>query len=161
VAVRLPALVAAAVVAAGCGSGGGGTADGVTEADYVRANERVLRSVPLVPGAREVGRSSSPYYAADAAEAPPAGYTTLVVYELAARVPQRAVIDHYVAVLSGWRSNVEYARGVDVKTGESRPGAWSASFVRRSAVVGVNTDNLVAPSGRRFEVSVDHRGAAA
>jgi hypothetical protein len=123
----------------------------------VRANARILASLPRFPAAREVTRETAPYFAEDGGGAEPVGYTTRVVYELPRRVPQRGVIDFYAERLPGWRSRVEYAPAVDVASGESRPGAWSATFRRARSVVGVNTDSLIAPSGRRFEVTVDHR----
>jgi predicted small secreted protein len=150
-------VLAVAAVAAACG--GGTTVSGVGEDDYVRANERLLQTLPVFPRAREVSRSSAPYFAGDSSGTPPAGYTTLAVYELARHRSQRAVIDFYVARMNGWSSRVDFAPGVDVVTGASRPGAWSASFTRGGASVAVNTDNLMSPRGRRFEVTVDHRGA--
>jgi hypothetical protein len=146
-----------AVTVASCGGGEEQTRDGVAKDDYVRANARILASLPRFPAAHEVTRETAPDFAEDGGGARPVGYTTRVVYELPRRVPQRAVIDFYAARLPEWRSRVEYAPGVDVSRGESRPGAWSATFRRVRALVGVNTDNLIAPSGRRFEVTVDHR----
>jgi hypothetical protein len=151
-----PALLAAALALAAAGCGGAHAAGG--KEAYVRANEDLLESLPRFPGAQEVGRESSAYYEGDSADAPPAGYTTRIVYELPRRVPQRRVIDFYVRELRDWHPNIEYTPGVDVLNGEARPGAWGARFTRDSASVGVNTDNLI--RGRRFEVGADHRGAA-
>lgn len=152
----LPCLAASFLALAALGCAGRDVAGGRDA--YVSANERLLASLPRYPGAEEVERTSSPYFRPDDEHDPlPQGYTTNVVYELPARVPQRRVIDFYRGELSSWRSRVEYTPGVDVQTGDERPGAWGASFTRSAAAVGVNTDNLI--RGRRFELSVDHRGA--
>jgi hypothetical protein len=150
-------LVTVAVAGAACG----GTAEeGGSEREYVTANERLLAKLPHFPGAHEVSRSSAPYFAGDGAESPVAGYTTNVVYEVPRRVEQRDVVDFYVERLHRWRSRLEYQPGVDLQTGEPRPGAWVATLTRGRASVGVNTDNLVPPAGRRFELAVDHAGAS-
>jgi hypothetical protein len=119
----------------------------------VARNEAVLRSLPRFPSAHVVSKTSAPYYEEEGGS--PAGYTTNVVYELPRHVRQRVVIDFYVRRMRGWTRHVEYAPGVDVATGEARPGAWGATFRRGAVVVGVNTDNLISPVGRRFEVGVD------
>ena len=153
--------LAVGLALASCGGGDGAAANGAGEDEYLRANDRLVDALPRFPGAQEVTRESAPYFVDDHADAEPAGFTTRVVYELPRRVPQRTVVDFYVERLPGWRSQVDYAPGVDVATGESRPGAWSATFRRGRSLVGLNTDNLIAPAGRRFEVTVDHHGGRA
>jgi hypothetical protein len=151
---RLGALAAAAAVVVALAGIALAFARNQRSADVAR-NEAVLRSLPTFPGAVVVSRTSSPFYESESG--PPSGYSTNVVFELPHRVRQRAVIDFYVRRMSGWSSRVEYAPGVEVATGEPRPGAWSATFRRGSVVVGVNTDNLISKKGRRFEVGVEAR----
>jgi hypothetical protein len=88
---------------------------------YVEGNGAVPRSLPRFPRAVVVSKTSEPYY--DSEMGPPSGYTTNVVYELPGHVRQRVVIDFYVRRMRGWTSDVEYAPGVDVASGEARPGA--------------------------------------
>ena len=149
---RVVTALALAGVTAGCNAISQVSGD---ERACRKANDRTLAELPAFPRAQEESRVVSPFYGDDERSAE--GWTTNVVYRLPEHVAQRSVIDFYVRRTPGWRHRVEYSPGVEVATGEPRPGAWGAMLRRGNTTVGVNTDNLIAASGRRYEVGVSCR----
>ena len=122
------------VVLTGCGGG-----------DDVQQNNAFLRTLPQLPGARQLETASAPYY--DEAGGPPVGHTTSIVYA-APTDDARRVIGFYSSRLrSRWRCRRESV------------GAWLLHCTRGSALLAVDTDDMRGAKPR-FEVTVDHQGAS-
>ena len=87
---------AALLLAAACGDGGA----------YVRENERLLETLPEMPGSQRLEGESSPYYLGD--DGPVDGYTTNVVYRAPPETTAQEVIDFYVRSLEDdWEYELE------------------------------------------------------
>ncbi len=67
---------------------------GVDRGSYVQQNERILETLPEIPGAERLRVDSSPYYLSESG--PVDGYTTNVRYEAPLGMSARDVVDFYV-----------------------------------------------------------------
>ena len=159
---------AALLLAAGCGDGGA----------YVRENERLLETLPEVPGSQRLEVESSPYYLSDYELVD--GYTTNVVYRAPPEMTAQEVIDFYVRSLEDdWEYELEEVGIIELPSEVPSPPSPGASprpvapseepeligsiplahFTREKNTVSINTDGIVVGGADTFEVVVDHRGA--
>ena len=130
--------------------------------EYVAANEALIQSLPVFPGAEEVERDSAPYYVNESG--PASGYGTRVVYRVERDVTDQEVIDFYISELKGeWDHCTQEIPIVPIEptgavaTATPLGFARSVNFVRENASVSVNADGLSADSGSgAYEVGVDH-----
>ena len=146
---------AALLLAAACGDGGA----------YARENERLLETLPEVPGSQRLQVESSPYYLSE--DGPVDGYSTNVVYKAPPEMTAQEVIDFYVRSLEDdWEYELEEigfspdASPRPVAPGEEPEPIGSvllAHFIRKMNTVSINTDGIVLGVDT-FEVVVDHRG---
>ena len=148
-----PALAALALAAALA-------ACGADKDTYVRENERILATLPEVPGAERRSVEHQPYFEGDSAGSPPAGWTTGVTYRAAPEMTDADVIDFYVDSMDqDWRPRLEEVPITDLETGEQKGVVLLVSFTRGTAVVSISTDNMYVGGPHTFEVVVDHEGA--
>lgn len=138
------ALLILALSLAGCSS--------VDKRAYVRDNERILDSLPVFPGAREIARSSYGYHADNGDLGVfdrTIGYETGVNYRVPKGTHWRKVIAFYVGHMRGWQpGEINYDDGI-------------ADFTRGKAYVSIDASELgMAGSDRRriVGVSVDKLG---
>ena len=121
---------------------------------YVERNERLLASLPILPGAREIDRRTDSYRADPTIEASPiGGYRTKVVYEAPSRARAADVIRFYRAHLRRWNVTVTPS-GCEGKTA-----CRGATFVRGGAIVVLDVRRLVDRRGRTYRLVVDYAGA--
>ena len=144
-AVGAVALLIVAFMLAACSS--------VDKAVYVRDNERILDSLPVFPGARQIARGSYGDHADNGdlgLPAPTIGYETGVNYRVPDGTRWREVIAFYVGHMRGWQpGEINYEDGI-------------ADFTRGKAYVSVDASELgMTRSDRRHivGVSVDKLGA--
>ncbi len=161
------AALAALVVACGAGRGA-----------YVEKNERILDTLPVIPGAERLRVESSPYYLSDSG--PVDGYTTNVRYEAPLGMSARDVVDFYIGSLgTDWehcREEIPTLRldgavpGQPDRLDGAEPGQPDDSIllahfftegalvaVNTTAMVSVNTDGIFHGGAHTYEVVVDHR----
>lgn len=133
-------LLLVLALAAGCAGGVGSTVD---RDEAVAANERLVRELPLYPGARVRETASTPYRASESG--PVVGYGTRLVLELPAGAEAPDVAAFYAEELRlrGW----QLAERLDGPV---------LNFSRGAATVSVNLEG--AGSGEA-EIAVDARGA--
>ena len=158
---------AALLLAAACVDGGA----------YVRENERLLETLPEVPGSQRLEVESSPYYLSDYELVD--GYTTNVVYRAPPEMTAQEVIDFYVRSLEDdWEYELEEVPIIELPSEVPSPPFPDASprpvapdeepepigsellahFIREKNTVSINTAGIDAGGADRFEVVVDHRG---
>ncbi len=123
------------------------------KAPYVRDNERILESLPMFPGAREVARDSYGYHGDNGDLGifdRTIGYETGANYVVPDGTRWRQVIAFYVTHMRGWRrGEINFQDGI-------------ADFTRGKAYVAVDASELgMTGSDRRriVGVSVDKLGA--
>ena len=107
---------------------------------YKNDNRRLLASLPVYPGAREVEREDSVRTEGDRN----AGWHLRAVYELPPGATVEQVLGFYRDRMTGWTPEPDCCGGLD-----------AASFRRGSEQVTVNADNVV--QVRTYEVGVDAR----
>lgn len=138
-------LSLAVAVAAGCGGG----------ASYVEKNERLLETLPELPGAvrKEVRSTAYNEY-----EGPKIiGYTTNVVYVVPPETTAWEVIDFYVQNLKEeWQYRFEEVPVTEGLTAERIGTVLLAQFAKGTATVSVNTDGIFPDGPQTIEVAVDH-----
>jgi hypothetical protein len=78
----------------------------------VAANDRVLRSLAHMPGARRIAQRiyAIPRWGHEGALVPTAGYRTELFLRLPRETPAAAIVAHYRAAVAEWRS-----RGVEIE----------------------------------------------
>ena len=147
---RLVALTFAMVVLA--------TACGVAKGPYVRENELIIDSLPLMQGAMVVKMDSSPYCLTESCYGSD-GYSTNVVYEPPDNFTAQSVIDFYAVALSDeWQYRQEEIPVVNFFTGKQTDTVLIALFIKGKALVAIMTDNMMEGGPHTFELGVDHRG---
>ena len=131
---------------------------GADEGPYVQENERILASLPEVPGAVRLKAESSPYYEEEAGPRP-IGYTTNVTYEAPAGMTADEVVDFYVRSLEDeWEYRLEEVPMMDGGTGAQVGSTLLAHFIRGTGIVSLNTDGMIVGGLHTFEVVVDCQG---
>ena len=120
---------------------------------YVRANQRILDSLPVFPGARLLARRSSGYQADNGDLGifdKTIGYDTGVDYAVPKGTARRAIISFYLEHTRGWQpGEVNYRDGI-------------VDFTRGKAYVAIDASEIgMAGSDRKWRlgVSADHLGA--
>jgi len=115
---------------------------------YALENERLLATLPQLPGARQVSIHSYAYFRGEAG--PADRHAIRVTYEAPSGVSAQDVIDFYVQSFgSEWQYAVPDIGGA----------SWlAAQFTQGTAEVSIDTANMT-PPGHKFDVHVDYRGA--
>ena len=119
----------------------------VDRGDVVGKNERVLRSVPHLPGAQSIGGTSYALYRWDVEGSlvPIDGYRTEFVLRLPRAVRPDAIVAHYVRVLRGWRADLEPV-DCSILGLPGGCGAATATFTRGGVTIDVEiTETLLRP----------------
>ncbi len=131
---------------------------------YVQQNERLLETLPEIPGSERLLTESSPYHLYESPEID--GYTTVVVYRAPPEMTAEDVVNFYVDSLGGdWEHCVEEIPMSEGETGEQVGAIPTAGFVREmatvsihtTAMVSVNKDGVIGGEPHTFEVAVDHQ----
>ena len=145
---------------------------GVDKGSYVERNERILETLPQVPGSQRLEVESSPYYLGDDGSVD--GYTTNVVYRASPEITAQEVIDFYVRSLEDeWEYELEEiptlrldgaVPGQPDRLDGAEPGQPDDSillvhFTKGENEVSINTDGMTVGAGQTFELVVDHQGA--
>ena len=145
---------------------------GVGRESYVRQNERILETLPQIPGSQQRTVQSSPYYLGDDGSVD--GYTTNVVYRASPDITAQEVIDFYVRSLEDeWEYELEEipTLRLDIavpgqpdtldgaEPGQPDDSILLVNFTKGENEVSINTDNMTGGAGQTFELVVDHQGA--
>ncbi|UCH86319.1 MAG: hypothetical protein JSU97_07240 [Dehalococcoidia bacterium] len=147
-----------AIAVAGIGLALVAIACGADVASYVYHNEKILETLPALPGAEWLSTEHDPYYEEGVWGA--VGWTTNVIYKAPAEMTDQDVVDFYVQNMGqDWQEQVEEVPIVEIGTGEEKGRALQVEFSKGTAIVSVNTDNMFEGGPHTFEVSIDHRGA--
>ena len=136
--VVLVSALAAVVLLAGCG--------GVNRQDYVAKNEAIVRSLPVYPGAVNMGGDSS--------GSKSSGYRTFILYRVSRGTSGKAVLRFYESQLQrrGWQ-----ASGKPLEEDFTHDKAW----VELNFVLGPAPPAKPGkPFGRSYSIEVDYRGAS-
>ena len=121
------------------------------------ANNDLLESLPVPPGAEQIRVDSNPYESDELPITPPEGWGTRATYSAPPDATREEIVDFYNLRLSpAWKSCIETDLIVGV-SGEERIEMGNAQFSRGKAFVGVDTKNINAASrSQTFDVYVDH-----
>ena len=125
---------------------------GPDRGEYLAENARIVRALPLPPGAhetmRQILRSEDTVFGEQLSHT--VGYVTYVTYAVASPSSSREIVAFYDRQLAGWR-------GTRWRVG----GTTFGCFTRDGATVGVQPEGLDpegATSPRSFGIAVDHDG---
>jgi hypothetical protein len=120
---------------------------------YVRANERILNSLPVFPRARELARGSSGYHADNGDLGifdKTVGYDTGIDYAVPGGTRRGAIVSFYLEHMRGWQpGEVNYRDGL-------------IDFTRGKTYVAIDASEIgMSGSDRKWKlgVSADHLGA--
>jgi hypothetical protein len=120
---------------------------------YVRANQRILDSLPVFPGTRVLARGSTGYHADNGDLGlfdKTIGYDTGVDYAVPKGTVRRAIVSFYLEHMPGWQpGEVDYRDGI-------------VDFTRGKAFVAIDASEIgMVGSDRKWRlgVSADHLGA--
>jgi len=118
---------------------------------YAQENERLLATLPELPGAQQVSTDSSLY--STEYESIPDRQSLLVTYQAPPDKSAQDVIDFYIQSLGAeWQHTIE-------EYPWEKGNILVASFTRGKAFVGVSTSSMFEGGPHTFDVSVDHGGA--
>jgi hypothetical protein len=138
---------------------------------YVAKNEQILEQLKPYPGAELLSKSSHPSNDPnnDTSDSPIIGYTTNVDYQILGGAVAREVADYYGRQLAGWKRHEEVlpcsridgpAKPRIDKPAKPCPSVLLVFFTRGEARVSLQLDGLNVPVRKRYELVIDHRGAA-
>jgi hypothetical protein len=120
---------------------------------YVRANQRILDSLPVFPETRVLARGSSGYHPDNGDLGifdKTIGYDTGIDYAVPKGTGRRAIISFYLEHMRGWQpGEVNYRDGI-------------VDFTRGKAYIAIDASEIgMAGSDRKWKlgVSADHLGA--
>lgn len=117
---------------------------------YAQENERLLETLPELPGAKLASIESLPY---TRSEASPDKHFIRVTYETPSETTAQDVIDFYVQSLAAeWQYSIHERPS---ETGD----ILVADFRRWSAVVGVDTAAMFEGGPYTFDLFIDYKGA--
>jgi hypothetical protein len=120
---------------------------------YAQENERLLATVPELPGAQQASIESTLY--SSAYEGIPDRHSIRVTYQAPADTTDEDVIDFYVEGLAGdWDYQIE-----ELPVGQKEGGILSAAFIQGTAEISISTTGISVHGSGRFDVHVDARGA--
>ena len=123
---------------------------------YIADNKGILASLPAPPGVQRIYIGSHPYTGDESPITPPDGWGTLATYQ-APHLSRDEIVDFYVANLSpGWRYCIDTISTFDPQTNESGEMMGNAIFLKGSALVSVDSLNLLYGGRGTFDIFVDH-----
>ena len=123
---------------------------------YIAENRGILASLPAPPGVQRIYIGSHPYTGDESPITPPDGWGTLATYQ-ARHLSRAEIVDFYVSNLSPeWRYCIDTISTFNSQTNESSEMIGNAFFLKGSALVSVDSLNLLPEERGAYDIFVDH-----